>query len=56
MWKYKKAVIPYIQKHPEQFILVNKGCHEIIEKNHRLAKTSMTGFYSMIIATLNTKT
>ena len=31
-WEYKKAVLPIIQRHPEDFLLLDKGCHTILEQ------------------------
>lgn len=30
-WDYKNALIPIILKHPNEFLLLDKGCHKILE-------------------------
>ena len=30
-WDYKKAVLPIVEKHPDEFLLVDRGCHKILE-------------------------
>lgn len=30
-WDYKSALIPIILKHPDEFLLLDKGCHKILE-------------------------
>jgi len=32
-WTYKKAVLPFVERHHDEFMLLDKGCHQILERS-----------------------
>ena len=55
-WKYKKDVLPFVEKYHKEFILVDTPHHHIIEKLYRIYKHHPDWLDLIIIAVKQTKT
>lgn len=55
-WKYKKAVIPFVIKHRSEFLLVDRGCHKLIEDIKQKSRTKPQVIPSLMLAVYLTKT
>jgi hypothetical protein len=55
-WRYKRDVLPYVAKYPNEFLLTDKGCHNIIEKCRNKTKKRSDFMWYLIEAVKRTKT
>lgn len=55
-WPYKRDVLPFVEKHPNEFLLLCNVHHGILEKNKRIYDRHPDWFWKIILAMLVTKT
>lgn len=55
-WNYKEDVMPFVEKHHDEFLLFCKGCHNLVEDLYNKCKTHPERMASIMLAVKLTHT